>query len=63
MLIPVVVVPPPLPPLSLLPLGLEPVLALLGPEEENEEDEDDDEGGEGRLIVAVLATSWKEEAI
>ena len=63
MLIPVVAVPPPLPPLSLLPLGLEPVLVLLGPEEENEEDEDDDEGGEGRLIVAVLATSWKEEAI
>lgn len=63
MLIPVVAVPPPLPPLSLLPLGLESVLVLLGPEEEDEEDEDDDEGGEGRLIVAVLATSWKEEAI
>lgn len=65
MLIPVVAVPPPLPPLSLLPLGLESVLVLLGPEEEDEEDkdEDDDEGGEGRLIVAVLATSWKEEAV
>ena len=57
-LIPVAIAPPPftLPPL--LPLGPEPdpVPVLLGPEE-------GDEGGEGRLIVAVLAVSWKEAAV
>ena len=57
-LIPVTTAPPPFTLLPLLPLGPEPdpVPVLLGPGE-------GDEGGEGRLIVAVLAASWKEEAV
>ena len=55
MLIPLAIAPPSLP---LLPVDskLDPVLVLLGSEE------DEDEGGAGWLIVAVFAASWKEAA-